>query len=174
MNLRWNGRFEAEFSSDFQGDLEAVKAAGFKPDTSTGVWIWYTSKAGPLTKLRETRPPSGLTITPEAKSQYAPLAAMEAKNAEIKAEAKEYNKSVKKKRDVVQQIKHALVIPEKGYIDKEDLSPQPPQVNKYVPPPPPDTKCIICGAPVYFYELQNPPVCMWDEKIVLDKSDDVC
>jgi hypothetical protein len=174
VNLRWNGRFEAEFSADFQGDLAAVKAAGFKPDTTSGAWVWWTAKASVLGKLRENRPASGLTIAADAKAHYASIAEMEAKNSKIKAEAKEYTKSVKKKRDVTEQIKHAPVIPAKGYIDKEDLSPQPPQVNKYVPPPPPDTKCIICGAPVYFYELQNPPVCMWDEKIVLDKSDDVC
>jgi len=174
VNLRWNGRFEAEFSSDFQGDLAAVKAAGFKSDTSSGVWIWHTSKAGPLTKLRETRPPSGLTITPEAKSQYIPLAEMEEKNSKIKTEAKEYSKSIKKKRDVVEQIKRALVIPEKGYIEASDLPPMPPNPKKYVPPPPPDTLCIICGAPVYFYELQSPPTCLWDEKLVLDFSNEVC
>jgi hypothetical protein len=174
MNLRWNNRFEAEFSQDFSGDLSAVKAAGFKPDMSTGAWVWWTSKAAPLQKLRENRPPSGLTITAEAKANYASISEMEAKNSKIKAEAKEYTKSVKKKRDVVQQIKHALVIPEKGYIDKEDLSPQPPQVNKYVPPPPPDEKCIICACPVYFYELLVPfAMCIWCEKITLDKSEEL-
>jgi len=177
VNLRWNGsqrRFESEFSSDFQGDLAAVKEAGFKPDTSTGVWIWHSSKAGPLTKLREKRPASGLTIASDAKAIYASLSEMESKNDKIKAEAKEYSKSIKKKRVVEEQIKHALVIPEKGYISAEDLSPQPPQENRYVPPPPPDTKCVICAAPVYFYELQTPfMMCLWCEKITLDKSDEL-
>lgn len=174
MNLRWNGRFEAEFSSDFQGDLAAVKAAGFKSDTSTGTWVWWTAKASVLAKLREKRPASGLTITADAKANYAPLAELEARNAKIKAEVAQQNKSQKKKRKIEVQISNAVVMPEKGYIEASDLPPMPPNPKKYVPPPPPDTLCIICGAPVYFYELQSPPTCLWDEKLVLDFSNEVC
>lgn len=176
MNLRWNislRRFEAEFSSDFNGDLAAVKGAGFKTDGAPQ-WVWHTSKAGPLTKLREVRPASGLTITPEARSQYTPLAEMEAKNAKIKAEAASHNKVQKKKLKVAEQIANAIVIPAKGYIDASDLPPMPPSCYKYTPPPRPETTCIICLAPVYFYEKQNPPTCLYCEKFVLDISDQVC
>lgn len=175
MNLRWNSvqrRFEAEFSSDFNGDLAAVKAAGFKTDGAP-LWTWHTSKAGPLTKLRTLRP-GLLTISPEARAQYTPMAAMEEKNAEIKAEARKHDKVRKKKQKVVEQVEYAFDIPEKGYLDVEDLPPMPPFVHTFVPPPPPDTKCIICGAPVYFYEKQDPLTCLYCEKIVLDIVDEVC
>ena len=174
MNLRWNGtlrRFEAEFSADFQGDLAAVKAAGFKTNGAPG-WIWHTSKAGPLTKLRTLR--AGLlTISPEARAQYILLAAMDEKNAIVKAQLQKVTKE-RKKKEKINAPSTEMIVPEKGYIDASDLPPLSCLVQPYIPPPPPETKCIICGVPVYFYELQNPPVCLWDEKIVLDKSDFVC
>lgn len=175
MNLRWNSflrRFEAEFSGDFAGDLAAVKEAGFKTDGAPG-WIWHTLKAGPLTKLRTLRP-GLLTISPEARAQYTPMAAMEEKNAEIKAKAASHNKASKKKLKIAEQIANAVVIPEKGYIDASDLPPRPPYVSPFTPPPPPATLCIVCAAPIYFYELQSPPTCLWCEKIVLDKTEEVC
>lgn len=176
MNLRWNGtyrRFEAEFSTDFQGDLAAVKAAGFKTDGAPE-WIWYTYKAGPLTKLRANRPASGLTITPEAREQYTPLVAVEEKNLQLKAQLAEHNKTLKKKLKIEEQEGKAMPIPTKGYIDASDLPPLPPVARLFTPPPPPDMKCIICAAPVYFYEKQDPPTCLWCEKIVLDNATEVC
>jgi hypothetical protein len=175
LNLRWNTslrRFEAEFSSDFNGDLAAVKAAGFKTDGAPG-WIWHTSKAGPLTKLRILRP-GLLTISPEARANYTLLSVAEARNAEIKAKAAEHNKTQKKKQKIQEQATRAFIIPEKGYIDASDLPPQPAYVSPFAPPPPPETRCIICAAPVYFYELQDPPTCLFCEKIVLDNATEVC
>lgn len=185
MNLRWNGthrRFEAEFSSDFQGDLEAVKAAGFKT-TGAPEWIWFSQKAAPLTKLRENRPASGLTITAEAREQYTPLAALEAKNAEIKAQLAASNKALKKKlKEEKQEESTTKPLPmkmcEKGYVcfSRGDLPPV--ILVDYESPksktPIPDLKCFICGQPVYFYEKQDPPTCLWCEINVLDNSKDVC
>lgn len=173
MNLRWNPgfrRFEAEFS-DFQSDLETVKAAGFKTD-GPPEWIWYSYKAEPLTKLKG-RP--GLTITPEAKAQYAPLAAVEANNAKVKAELALHKKELKKTLKE-NEGKTALVIPPKGYISACDLPPMPPPDRPFARPAPPDTKCIICQQPVYEYEYAAgaPLICLWDQKIVLDNSADVC
>jgi hypothetical protein len=176
VNLRWNGslrRWEAEFSTDFNGDLAVVKAAGFKTDGAPE-WIWYTYKAKPLTTLKDNRPASGLTITPEAREQYTSLWALEQKNAELKAQLTEHNKALKKKLKIEEQEGKATPIPEKGYIDASDLPPQPPHIRLYTPPPPPKTKCIICGDPVYFYEKQDPPTCLWCEKIVLDNDGEVC
>jgi hypothetical protein len=176
MNLRWNGtfrRFEAEFSQDFHGDLAAAKGAGFKTDGAPE-WIWYTYKAGPLGKLRENRPASGLTISPEAREQFVSLWAVEQKNAETKALLAEHNKELKKKLKMQEQEGKATPIPEKGYIDASDLPPLPPTATRYIPPPPPTTLCCICRAPVYFYEKQDPPTCLFCEKIVLDISDEVC
>lgn len=176
MNLRWNSelsRFEAEFSTDFHGDLAAVKAAGFKTEGAPQ-WVWYTFKAGPLGKLREARPSSGLTISPEAREQFTSLWAIEKKNAEIKAQFAEHSKALKKNLKTQKQDATATKIPEKGYIDASDLPPAEAAYTPYVPPPPPTTKCIVCSCPVYFYERQDPPTCLFCEKIVLDNSAEVC
>jgi hypothetical protein len=177
MNLRWNvslSRFEAEFA-DFQSDLAAVKAAGFKTD-GPPEWIWHTSKAGPLTKLRLERPASGLTISPDARLQYTSLATVEENNARVKAELAGHTKALKKKLKVeVEQVTNAVHIPPKGYIDASDLLPY---VSVCKPSNPSPNKssaaCIICGDPVWFFEKQDPPTCLWCEKIVLDNSVDVC
>jgi len=180
MNLRWDAtfrRFIAEFSSDFQGDLAAVKAAGFKPDTSTGTWVWWTGKAAPLTKLRENRPASGLTITPEAREQYAPLAEMEAKNAEIKAAAAKANKELKKK---LKESAADPSMPEKGYIDASDIPPLPPAENPYVRPPddPNAPRCCICKALIEMFlygdDEPRPVACLYCQKKVLDNATQVC
>lgn len=178
MNLRWNGtfhRFEAEFSSDFHGDLAAVKAAGFKTDGAPE-WIWYTYKAGSLTNLRMKRPASGLTITPDAREQYTSLSTVEERNAKLKAELAEHNKALKKKLKIEEQEGNAIKIPEKGYIDASDLPPMPPfaQPRPQVNPNSNAPKCIICASSIYFYEKQDPPTCLWCEKIVLDNAAEVC
>lgn len=170
MNLRWNGthrRWEVEFSTDFQGDLVAVKAAGFKTE-GPPEWVWYSYKAEPLQKLRENRPASGLTITPEAREQFTALVTVEAKNAETKAQLAEHNKVLKKNLKTQKLDATALVIPEKGYIDATDLPLHETEYVSYVPPSPPDTLCIVCKTPIYFYELQDPSICLFCEKEVLD------
>lgn len=175
MNLRWSGtfrRFEAEFS-DFQGDLAAVKAAGFKPDTSSGAWVWWTAKSAVLTKLRNNKPASGLTITPEAREQYTALAALDAKNAEVKAALQKHQKEQKKT-----PPKDSMKMCDLGFacISKEDLPPMPPfaQPRPQANLDPNAMKCIICETPTYFYEKQDPPTCLWCEKIVLDNATEVC
>jgi len=176
MNLRWNEtfrRFEAEFSTDFNEDLAAVKTAGFKTDGAPG-WVWYSYKAAPLQNLRENRPASGLTITPEAREQFAPLAQMEANNAKLKADLAAHNKTLKKKLKIEEQEGKATPIPAKGYIDASDLPPLTAACVKYTPPPPPTALCIICKTPVYFYEKQDPPTCLWCELTVLDNATEVC
>lgn len=182
MNLRWNGsyrRFEAEFSADFNGDLAAIKAAGFKTD-GPPEWVWYSYKAEPLTKLRENRPASGLTITPEARGQFTPMVAMEANNAKLKAELAAHNKTLKKKLKTADQDTKASAGPkmkmcEEGYlcISVEDLPPKPPYQNTKAPPWT-GPRCTICDFPLLPFELHDPNVCMWCEKIVLDNATEVC
>jgi hypothetical protein len=177
MNLNWNAArqyFEAEFSSDFQGDLAAVKAVGFKTSGPPS-WVWYSIKAEPLNKLRENRPASGLTITAEAKAQFAALHALEVSNAKVKAELAEHTKALKKKlKAEEEQVTHAVHIPPKGYIGTSDLPPLLSVCKQFIPPDKPTTLCIICADPIYFYEKQDPPTCLWCEKIVLDNSTEVC
>jgi hypothetical protein len=96
MNLVYNnGRFEARFSRDFQGDLDAVKTAGFKPDTSSGAWVWHTAKIPVLEKLRKNRPASGIAIDDATFEKYKELKEQFDKNEEIKKAAKAFEKERK-------------------------------------------------------------------------------
>lgn len=175
MNVRYNptaGRFESEFSTDFQGDYAAVKAAGFRYDGLSK--LWWTAKLPALNKLRENKPASGLTISEDAYQTYVRLSEIEAKNAEVRAQfapmAEEIKKEKKnrKKKELEQKTYHPVVIPPKPHlsfdrIDKEDLPPMPVRPDAYVPPVHLGPNCHICNAPVYFYELQNPPTCLFCE-----------
>ncbi len=180
MNLKWSpefGRFEAEFH-DFQADHAVAKAAGFKCDGPPS-WVWSTSKALVLKQLRENKPPTvSLTITPEARAQYERLLPNEEKNAEVRAALAVAKKAVKKQQAKVEREaeKHVLVVPEKGYIGAEDLPPMPPCKMGFVPPPPPETKCMVCRSPIYDYEYasEGPFMCLWCAKNLLDKSENLC
>jgi hypothetical protein len=168
MNIRYNvvlQRFEAEFSTDFNGDLSAVKTAGFKTDGPPG-WCWWTQKIAVLNKLRANKPISGLTITPEALATYGPLAEAEAKNDAIRKQAADAKKALKKKLDKERkESETAPFVPEgKEWVEAADLPPLPPYVSSYVLPSPPDLLCSVCAQPVYFYEKQDPPTCLWCEK----------
>ena len=161
MNIRYNPterRFEAEFS-DFNGDLAAVKKAGFKTTGAPG-WVWWTAKIPVLNKLRANKPASGLTITDEAFSVYEPLALQEAKNDELRKLAAQAQKAQKKAENSSNWLPEG-----KDSLGREDLPPHPPSDPRFTPPPPPDTLCSCCDQPVYFYELQGVfPLCLWCEK----------
>lgn len=182
MNIRYNqlaGRFEAEFSTDFQGDLAAVKAGGFRC-TGPDAWVWYTNKIPALDKLRANKPASGLTITNEALAVYQRLSEIERKNAEARAkfaplaekqnEEKKKAKKERRKQQLEEKTYSNITIPPKpgqgfDYIGKEDLPPMPPFEFKNPPQPHQGPWCFICKAPVYPYEKQEPePTCLWCEK----------
>ena len=171
MNIRWSPnrrQFEAEFSTDFAGDLEAVKEAGWRT-TGAPEWLWYAPPPGikALERLRAKRPASGLTIAPDAFAVYRPLAEQEAKNAEIRAAAallKKANKKEKKKKEQ-EAIGTAAMPDDKIYITAADLPPMPPS-ERYIPPPPPAERCSSCQQPLYFYE--SPDICLYCE-LMLDK-----
>jgi len=164
MNLRYaNSRFEAEFSPDFQGDLAAVKGAGFKYDSSSGYPVWHTIKVPVLLKLRANRPASGITINPDALEIFKLWLEAHEKNAEIKKAALELKKKQKKeKMERAKEDTATEVFGDKEFITREDLAPQPPLTKPYIPHPPPPERCIICEEPLYFYEL--PDICIWCEK----------
>ena len=169
MNISWHPTervFIAEFSSDFQGDLAAVKEAGFKPLGVPPPWIWFAPSIKALNKLREKRPASGLTITPEALEVYKPLAEVEARNDAVKAQLAEQKKELKKKlqKEQKESAKCDWLPIGKEYLDKEDLPPIATFNRVYAPPPPPDLRCHICNQPVYIeYEKTVPPTCLWCE-----------
>ncbi len=165
MNIVWDKlarEFVAEFD-DFKMDLEAAKEAGFRTN-GPPEWRWYAPAPGikALNRLREKRPASGLTISPEALEIYKPLAEAEAKNDAIKKQVAEAKKKLKK--TLKESAKCDWLPIGKEYLDVEDLPPRPPFVSKYVPLPPPDLKCRECGQRVYFYEQQDPPLCLYCEK----------
>jgi len=174
-NSGWN-RFEAQFSTDFHGDLAAVKAAGFKTD-GPPAWVWYTAKVPVLQKLRENKPPSGLEITEEAYAVYAPMAERYEKNLAVKKEAAVLVKKAKKEQKLDEE-QPPVIIPHKpgelfDYIGQADMPykesvAKPLIIHKLDGPP-----CISCGDPIAFYEQQNPPLCLWCElhpKNALDTS----
>ncbi len=185
MNLRYNQtlrRFEAEFSTDFAGDLAAVKTAGFRTD-GPPVWAWWTDKIKALNALREHRPESGLSINQDALEVYETLTKMAEKNAEVKKQFAETRKKVKKEQVQQEQEEETLkifAIPEgKMWIGPEDFPYKSPFISEIVPiPSPPSLRCSNCGEPVYFYEQQDPPLCLWCEiknsKKVLDKESKLC
>jgi|SRR5579859_5386975 len=170
MRIIWNQQhqiFQSEFSSDFQGDLEAVKAAGFRT-FGAPEWIWYAPPPGvkALNRLKAKPPASGLTITETALERYKPLNEREQKKEEIKKALKEARKAAKKE-EKNNDPTTLLVIPEKGYIDASDLPPLPPFVRTYVSPEYPHEFCFICGCKVYLNSIEKTeplPICLWCEK----------
>lgn len=172
MNIRWSPdrrQFEAEFSADFAGDLEAVKAAGFRT-TGAPEWLWYAPPPGikALERLRAKKPASGLTITPEAFAVYRPLAEQDAKNTEVRKAAALLTKANKKQKiEREREVIGGEAMPaDKEYITAADLPPMPPSENRYTPPPPPAERCQSCQAPLYFYESKD--LCLFCE-LQLDK-----
>lgn len=172
MNISWSQServFVAEFSTDFDGDLQSVKDAGFRTFGPPS-WVWYAPAPGikALERLRVKKPNSGLTISPEAFSVYKPLAEQDARNAEIRKAAQELNKANKKqkKKEEHTTIASELMSDDKMFITAADLPPMPPSEKLYTPPPPPEERCQSCQAPLYFYESKD--LCHWCE-IQLDK-----
>lgn len=122
---------------------------------------------------------------------YMRLSEIEARNAEARklfAPVKE--KQVKEKKErrkrEIKNLKYVTVVipPKPGqdydHIAAADLPPMPPFEQKHKPAPHPGPWCAYCRAPVYFYEKQEPPTCLWCEaqfdaaKIVLDTSKVPC
>ena len=158
-----NGRFEARFSQDFQGDLDAVKTAGFKPDTSSGAWVWHTAKIPVLEKLRVKRPASGIAIDNDTFQKYKELKEQFDKNEEIKKAAKALEKERKAAEKEAEYTpgEDGDLFDADGNLKPHNLPPMPPSINPFVRPEPPKERCFVCGEPLYFYEL--PDVCLWCE-----------
>lgn len=166
MNLRYkDGRWEAEFTSDFNGDLQAVKGAGFRADTSSGAWVWWTAKLPVLGKLRKNRPASGLTITPEGLEAFQKLVEIEERAAPIRAAALKLRKEQKKEAAANEAPPGpGMKMCAEGYmcVSAEDLPPKSSLVSTFVRPEPPSARCFVCGDPLYFYEL--PDLCLFCEE----------
>jgi hypothetical protein len=154
MRITWNPdfkQFEAQLSAGehWSGDQQAVKAAGFRTE-GPPCWRWIAFRAAVLTKLRESKPASGIVITPEALEHYKRLLAQEDRNAEVRKALKEARKAAEKDKQ------------ESGpEIDWDHVEPGESKIRiQYVPPPPPSLLCSVCQTPVYYYESQDPPICL--------------
>jgi hypothetical protein len=154
MNVKWNSllsRFEAEFSSDFQGDLSAVKAAGFKADTSSGSWVWWTGKVKVLQKLK---PASGRTMTEQAFAIYEPMAKIEEQNAATRKQFAAVQKAAK-------NTPAPGTSDDKMWITAEDLPPWIPLNATVVRAPLPIGLCEGCGETADLEQPSN--LCFWCE-----------
>ena len=178
MNISYNPTdkvFTAEFSSDFQGDLDACKNAKFRT-TGPPDWIWFAPPPGikALNRLRANRPASGLTISPEALAIYTPLAALEVKNEEVRKQLAEVKKKQKKdKKEKAEEVVGDSVLEglteEKWWIDASDLPPSPPFVPTYVVSKiQPIGICKVCKEPTYGWPNLG-DICIWCE-IQQDKN----
>ena len=159
MRIIWNEQFkqfEAELTAGdmWSDDQQAVKAAGFLTE-GPPEWKWLTFRVQVLNKLKKSAPKSGIRISPEALSNYKRLLAQKEANDEIIRKLKEAKKDVKK--DIKKQ--QAEFQPE---IDWENIQPAESTIwqGKYVPPPLPTTLCRVCRIPTYYYESQDPPLCL--------------
>src|SRR5665213_1685444 len=103
MRITWNPElreFQAELSpgSEWQTEQQTAKSSGFK-SSGPPEWLWTTSKAAVLTKLKAARQSGGLTVLTIAASaleNYNRLVAVEAANAAVLKELKDAKKAQKK------------------------------------------------------------------------------
>ena len=180
MNIRWDTTesvFVAEFSQDFNGDLEAVKMAGFRT-FGPPAWVWYAPSLGikALNRLRENRPASGLTITPEALEVYKPLALIEEQNAATRKQLAEVKKKVKKERKeseikIVPDAAFAGLNEGKWWIGTEDLPPWSEIASETTPEAIQEgPRCVVCRQLVYSYEYPEIPMCLWCSKVSVESA----
>lgn len=173
MRIIWdefNNRFTAELSpgENWREDMEAAKLSGFRT-TGPPDWPWYASKASVLNKLRENKPKSGLVLTEVAFQKYKLINDKEQTKLSLRKEFKQAQKKAKKEsKDPEISGLRDFIVPEKGYIDSTDL---PPLVSTWTFPvfPKPDVYCFVCEAPLYLPFPDYPDICLWCEKIKLDK-----
>jgi hypothetical protein len=154
----------------WQAEMQLAQSAGFKCDGPPS-WTWATMKALTVAKLKENRP-AILEITPQALEEFNKLLPQEQENQKIIDQVKELKKEQRKKEKKAERIEELTAsIPAyfqgKNEIGREDL----PQelierltkktmltVGKSS-----DILCQYCHEPVYFYEKQDPPTCIWCE-----------
>jgi hypothetical protein len=168
MRITWNSqesRFEAELTSGpmWASDKDCLSAAKFSC-SGPPIWTWFCTRSTALVALRENRPQSGLTITPEALERYTALKALEAANTEVKAQLDLAKKALRKEQKYQEQIappaehemEHGQDFDYNKVSDNKPVWFVPPVI-----PPPPTILCHVCRTPVYFYERQEPsPVCL--------------
>jgi len=166
MRITWNQElreFQAELSPglEWQKEQQTAKSSGFK-STGPPDWIWRTTKASVLTKLRNSRVEAGLTtltVTPDARAEYDKLLVVEAANAAVLKELKDAKKTQKK--DLAESGASGFEYDADGWaiIDAGDSPIW--TIEKYKVSAFPTERCSVCQTPVYHYEKHDPvPVCL--------------
>lgn len=192
MRIAWNSverTWQLEFSSDFQGDLAAAKAAKFRT-TGPPSWIWHTDKIKILRALQANRPASGLTISTEALEQFTEQSCQQDRIDRLKkefdddrarAEGKPTSDEKAAKKAEREQKRLASGKPPRSKIKKRPAArySDPEGIKfdvRYIPRekfPVPTLLCHFCKDPIYDpFDRTVPPVCLWCEKIVLDLQRD--
>lgn len=167
MRITWNSteqRFEAELTPGptWTQDKESLTSNGFKC-IGPPLWIWFCLKPAILSKLRENRPISGLSITPEALQQYNRLKAQEDANATVKASLDAARKAQKKERKYQQRCEQLTEDETVHGPDFDYIRVEPGESRIWSMPvisAPPTTLCHVCQTSVYFHECQDPPICL--------------
>jgi hypothetical protein len=167
MRITWNDElkeFRAELSqgSEWQKEQQTAKSCGFK-STGPPDWIWRTTKAAVLTKLRNSRALVGLTtltVTPDARQNYDRLVIVENANAEVLKQLKDSKKAQKKESQESGAHGAGFEYDQNGWAIIEPADSTIWQHVKYKAPSPPADLCTVCSTPVYFHEKHDPPVCL--------------
>jgi hypothetical protein len=163
MRILWNEQenwFQAELGLNefWKDDMELVRSVGFKT-TGPPQWIWHTSKASILNKLRDRKPKSGLTITETALQKYNRLNEHEQTKLAVK---KQFEQAKKIAAQEIDSSNWKDFIDEETGIVCKQVAPAAGEFKwKYTPPKPPQIYCFMCGDPLYYYEL--PDVCIYCE-----------
>lgn len=157
MRIIWSSEenwFQAELppGENWRDDMELVKQSGFKT-TGAPTWLWYTSKASTLNKLRDKKPKSGLIITEVALEKYKFLNEQEQKKVELKKLFEKGKQAAQK--DSVKRPEYEKDGFVSFVVDRKDTR----FAIKYVRPVPPAAYCFVCGDPVYDYEGTD--LCLW-------------
>jgi hypothetical protein len=99
LRILWNAElkvFELEFSKEatWQEDQQLAKDAKFKANPPE--WIWRTHKVEPLLYLKKQSVSSGLSISPEALTEFTKLKESYDRNQEVIKQLKDAQKQAKK------------------------------------------------------------------------------
>jgi hypothetical protein len=161
VRIVWNSQFkqfEAQINGDFKTEQEAIKEAGFRGE-GPPEWKWVAFRAAVLTKLKESK--LNLTITTEALEHYNRLKAQDDANKAVLDQLKEAKKKLKKEEKQTASLEEYRPDElEHGEFSYVKIAPGEPILNKYIRPKPPLTLCSICQTPVYYYECQEPLLCL--------------
>jgi hypothetical protein len=170
MRITWNSqesRFEAELTPGtlWTSDKESLSRSKFSC-VGPPSWVWWAVKPSVLSSLKEHRPESGLSITPEALQNYLRLKAIDDANQAVKEQLDLAKKALRKEQKYQEQIappaehemEHGCDFDYNKVSDNKPVWFVPPVI-----PPPPTILCHVCQTPVYWNESQEPPICLWCE-----------